>query len=98
MRPVLAFSPGKKLIIHKVFKERSCFSRSNSGSSFGQFCLSDGLGTQSSGLVSKTCGFLTAFAVKPKVVPVNVAPSENAHFHLLSFGSETETLQPARYC
>ncbi len=48
-------------------------------------------------LLRRPGGLPDTLTLKDELVPIHPAAPEYAHFHLLSFGPETDTLQPARY-
>ena len=84
--------------MHEFFKERCCFPRPDTSAALSQLRFADGLGLHCSVLVTKSGGLLDTLTLEDELVPVHSTALEYAHFHLLSFGPETDTLQPARYC
>src|SRR5207249_4182202 len=93
---MLFFGPGHKLVFHKVLELRNGTPMHSSCPAFCQLSPADGFGIRGCVLVGESGGFTVANPTKPEVVPVNTASLVNAHFRLLSRGSETETLQRSK--
>ena len=98
MLPMLGFGPGKELVVHEFFKEWRRFPSPDASPALSQLRSADGLGLYCSVLVAKTGGLPDTLTLEDELVPIHSTALEYAHFHLLSFGPETDTLQPARYC
>src|SRR5437899_2696403 len=96
VRLMFSLRPGKEFIGHEALKNGTRRPANNSGPSLCQFGLPDGLNTPSSFPVAEARRVAVTLALKPEVVPVNTASLVDAHFHLLSSGSETETLQRSK--
>src|SRR5438445_13847566 len=96
MRLILFHSPGKKFVSHKISEVDSWLRPRDTRPALGQPCFTDRFRLLCCNLVRQPRGLTNSLSPEPKLIPINIPSFVDAHICLLSFGTETETLQPSR--
>jgi hypothetical protein len=93
---VLLFRPGQKFRFHEIGKSRARPWSYDACPVFREFCLPYCFGAKRSSFIVEAGAFTVSPAMEPEIKPIDLTSLIDAHFCLLSFESETETLQPSR--